>query len=314
MNKKNIAMAAIGLGLFGLVAAKMGWRGMIEELKTVWIALPVLIALSSVRLLLQTMSWKCALRTDGIDASIGQLMGARISARGMGYLSVLGPLVSEPMRISLLGKNAKAATPASLVDACVYWFSSGLFGIAGCLCAVAYMGAHRHTGSLVLLAGGMLAGMAVIARGKAVLPGLARKLGRKAPKLLREAEAKEVALRNFKSAHPREVRLMFWMGIACQILLALEVATIFWRLKMPIHCGMLLALEAANRVVRAMGGWVPARIGADESGMAAAFMTFGLPSASGLTLALARRSRDLLEVVIGFTWLALRSRSKQFLS
>jgi hypothetical protein len=31
-------------------------------------------------------------------------------------------------------------------------------------------------------------------------------------------------------------------------------------------------------------------------------------------LALARRSRDLLEVVIGFTWLALRSRSKLFSS
>jgi hypothetical protein len=72
---------------------------------------------------------------------------------------------------------------------------------------------------------------------------------------------------------------------------------------------MILALEAANRVVKAMGSWVPARIGADETGMAAAFLAFGLPSASGLALALARRSRDLLEVVIGFTWLALRSRT-----
>ncbi len=102
---------------------------------------------------------------------------------------------------------------------------------------------------------------------------------------------------------------MLWMDIACQFLLALEVATIFWCLKMPIHIGMQLALEAANRVVKAMGTWVPARIGADETGMAAAFLTFGLPSASGLALALARHSRDLLEVVIGFTWLAMRSRS-----
>ncbi len=101
---------------------------------------------------------------------------------------------------------------------------------------------------------------------------------------------------------------MFWMGIACQVLMVMEIAAIFWVLRMPIHCGMILALEAANRVVKAMGSWVPARIGADETGMAAAFLAFGLPSASGLALALARRCRDLLEVVIGFTWLALRAR------
>jgi hypothetical protein len=308
MNKKNIAIVTIGLALFGVVAAKMGWRGMLEELKAVWIALPILIALSSMRLGLQTMSWKCALQTDGIHTGIGQLMGARVSSRGMGYLSVLGPVVAEPMRISLLGKDADAATSATLIDTGVYWFSSGLFSILGSLCAVVYMGGHNHTGALVWLAGSTLIGLVAIARGKALLPGLVKKLGTKAPAWLKTAEEKEITLRAFKNAHPQEVGRMFWMGIACQVLMVMEIAAIFWALKMPIHCGMILALEAANRVVKAMGSWVPARIGADETGMAAAFIAFGLPSASGLALALARRSRDLLEVLIGFTWLALRSR------
>jgi uncharacterized membrane protein YbhN (UPF0104 family) len=309
MNKKNITIMTIGLGLFGVVAAKMGWRGMIEELKAVWIALPVLVALSAARLLLQTMSWKCALQTDGIHTGIGQLMGARVSSKGMGYLSVLGPIVAEPMRISLLGKDAEAATSATLIDTGVYWFSSGLFAILGSLCAVVYMGGHNHTGALIWLAVSTLIGLVMIARGQALLPGLVKKLGSKAPSWLKKAEEKELALRSFKNAHPKQVRRMFWMGIACQVLMVMEIAAIFWALKMPIHCGMILALEAANRVVKAMGSWVPARIGADETGMAAAFLAFGLPSASGLALALARRSRDLLEVVIGFTWLALRSRT-----
>jgi uncharacterized membrane protein YbhN (UPF0104 family) len=306
MNKKNIAIVTVGLALFGVVAAKMGWRGMLEELKAVWIALPILIALSSMRLVLQTMSWKCALQTDGIHTGIGQLMGARVSSRGMGYLSVLGPVVAEPMRISLLGKDANAATSATLIDTGVYWFSSGLFSILGSLCAVVYMG--KHTGALVWLAISTLIGLVAIARGKALLPGLVKRLGHKVPAWLRKAEEKEITLRAFKNAHPKEVGRMFWMGMACQVLMVMEIAAIFWALKMPIHCGMILALEAANRVVKAMGSWVPARIGADETGMAAAFIAFGLPSASGLALALARRSRDLLEVLIGFTWLALRSR------
>jgi hypothetical protein len=75
-----------------------------------------------------------------------------------------------------------------------------------------------------------------------------------------------------------------------------------------------MALEAANRVVKAMGSWVPARLGADETGMSAAFMTFGLPSGAGLALALARRSRDLMEVVIGFTWLVMRTRTGSWFS
>jgi len=45
---------------------------------------------------------------------------------------------------------------------------------------------------------------------------------------------------------------------------------------MPVHAGMILASEAANRVVKAMRGWLPARLGTDESGMVAAFMAFGI--------------------------------------
>jgi len=308
MNKKNVAIMAAGLALFAFVAARMGWRAMAQDLEAVWIAVPALIGLSLARLLLQTWSWKCALKTDGIQVGVFRLMGARASSHGMGYLSVLGPLIAELMRISLLGAKARCATAATLIDTGVYWFSSGLFAIAGCVCAAAYMGGGKHTSALLWLAFSTMIWMVAAARGKALLPGLVKKLGERAPKWLRTAEATEVALRNFKSAHPREVRAMFLMGLACQVLVVMEVAAIFHSLRMPIHCGMLLALEAANRVVKAAGGFVPARIGADETGMAAAFATFGLAPASGLALALARRSRDLLEVLIGFAWLATVGR------
>jgi len=35
-----------------------------------------------------------------------------------------------------------------------------------------------------------------------------------------------------------------------------EVAAIFWCLKSPNHCTMILALETANRMVKAAGGFV----------------------------------------------------------
>lgn len=308
MNKKNIAIMAVGLGLFAFVAAKMGWSGMIQELKAVWIALPILVGLGAGRLVLQTLAWSCALKADGIHAGFGHLMGARASSQGMAYLSVLGPLVSEPMRISLVGEHSAAAT---LIDTGVYWFSSGIFAMIGAVCAIGRMAGNHHTGSLIGVEFAMLTGMVLIAGSKPILPALARRLGRRAPASLRHAAEIEIAIRNFKRKHPGAVRKIFCMGIACQVLIAAEAAAILACLKIPIHCPVILGLEAANHLVKAMGGWLPARLGADESGTAAAFMTFGLPSASGLALALARRSRDLLEVLYGFVWLALRSRSSK---
>jgi uncharacterized membrane protein YbhN (UPF0104 family) len=307
MNKKNVAIVAAGLGLFAFVAAKMGWRGMLDELKTVWIMLPVLAGLSTVRLLLQTVAWSSALKANGVHAGFAELMGARTSSHGMGYLSVFGPLVSEPMRISLLSDH-EAVTAPTLIDSGVSWFGSGVITIVGCLCAAESMGVQHHTKSLVALALVTVIGMLLVLRSKPLLPLLVRKLGSRTPSWLRQGEEVEVAIYDFRQKHPRTLHKMFWLGMACQMLTAAEVVAVFCCLKMPVHAGMILALEAANRVVKAMGGWLPARLGTDESGMAAAFMAFGLPSASGLALALARRSRDLLEVLVGFAWLAGRSR------
>ncbi len=307
MHKKHVAIMMAGLGLFGFVAAKMGWHAMVQELETVWLALPILLGLSSARMLLQTLAWSCALEADGIRASFGQLIGARASSHGIGYLSVLGPLISEPMRISLVGQSSAAAT---LIDTGVYWFSSGVFAILGAICAVGCM-ARQHTGSLIAMVLTTVGGMIFIAGSKPILPALARKLAGRAPAWLRHGAEMETAVRDFRGRHRGVVRKMFWMGIACQALMAAEIVAIFWCLKLPVHCTVILAIEAANRVVKAVGGWVPARLGTDESGMAAAFATFGLPSASGLALALARRSRDLAEVALGLTWLALRTRSRK---
>jgi uncharacterized membrane protein YbhN (UPF0104 family) len=310
MNKKRIVIIAAGLGLLAFVGAKMGWRGTIEELKTVWIALPVLAGLSALRLSLQTVAWSSALKANGIHAGFGELMGARMSSHGMGYLSAFGPLVSEPMRISLLADHG-AATAPTLIDAGVSSFSEGIVTVVGCLCAAGCMTVGHHTKSLIALAVMTVTGMLLVARSKPMLPSLARRLGDRAPAWLRHGAEVEVAIHSFRREHPRTVRRVFWLAMVCQVLIAAEVVSVFWCLKMPIHAGMILALEAANRVVKAMGGWVPARLGADETGMAAAFMAFGLPSASGLALALAGRSRDLLEVLVGLAWLARRSRVRR---
>src|SRR4029077_12596687 len=107
------------------------------------------------------------------------------------------------------------------------------------------------------------------------------------------------------------IRQMFLLDLGCQALVAAEVVTVFWFLRLSLHAGTILGLEAATRMVKMLAGWMPARIGADESGAAGAFLSFGLPAAAGVALALARRTRDVLACLVGLTWLAWVSRRSE---
>jgi phosphatidylglycerophosphate synthase len=84
----------------------------------------------------------------------------------------------------------------------------------------------------------------------------------------------DVAIRRFASQQPSVIR-RFLLDLGCQLLLAGEVAIIFWCLKLPLHLGTLLGLEAASRMIKIAAGWMPARIGADEAG-AILFFVSGL--------------------------------------
>jgi hypothetical protein len=311
MKKQNVVIMIAGLALFGFVAAKVGWSDIAQQLQAVGTALPILLALSALRMALQTAAWSGALGAHGIRASATNLIGARLASRAMGYLSVLGPLVSEPMRISLLEDRSREATAATLIDTSVYWLSCWFFTIFGTVCAVQSMSGGRRLWSLATLAPLVIGAAFLMIRRKPVLPALVRALGSRCPSWLREGEQVEVAIRDFQVQHPGCVRRMLACGIACQILMGAELVAIFLALRIPCHPGTILGLETASRVVRTMGGWLPARIGIDESGMAAAALTFGLSSLTGLAIALARRVRDLIEAAIGFCWLACRSRSSR---
>jgi hypothetical protein len=151
----------------------------------------------------------------------------------------------------------------------------------------------------------------LMVRRKAMMPCVVRRLGNRCPSWLGKGQEVESAIRHFQSQHPACIRRMFCLGVACQVLMSAEIAAMFLAFGIPCHLGVILSLETASRLIKAVGGWHPARIGADESGMAAAFLTFGLSSMTGLAVALARRVRDLTEASVGLCWLAWRSRSVQ---
>lgn len=295
-----------GLALFLFAVERTGSARVFRELRAMGGAVVLILGLSLLRLRLQTLSWALALREDGVDSSTTELMFLRLASQGIGYLTVLGPAASEPMKIKMLQHHRGSATAATLVDTGTYWISAGMVLIAGSLSATVVL---KHNCAASILLATLVAGLYLLARPDVILGRLVSRLGKRSPGWLMKAAEIGGEIRRFAAAHPGTIRRMFLLDLACQALLLAEVGVAFHFLHLPLRAGPVLSIEAAGRAVRLLAGWMPARIGADEGGAAAAFAAWGLPAAAGLSLALVRRFRDILLSLVGLIWLAWRTRT-----
>src|SRR5207249_9386571 len=80
MKRSETILAAIGLGLFGLVASRIGWAALFHQVKAAWLAIPVLVGFSWLRLLLQTLSWRTALQEEGVKSTFGDRKSTRLNS------------------------------------------------------------------------------------------------------------------------------------------------------------------------------------------------------------------------------------------
>jgi Lysylphosphatidylglycerol synthase TM region len=308
MKKGHLILALAGAASFAWVMAHIGLPAILQQLAGVRTALPIVLLMSLGRLLLQTTAWSQALRDQGVSVPPGTLMGVRLASQSMGYLTVLGPVLSEPLKIRLLRAPAEPAMTATFLDDGVYWFTAILMGIAGWLCLplVAVHGAK--VGPTVLVIVLLTATLVFMRRPKPALLALVRRLGNRAPRWLVRAAIVEESLRNYRLERPTVVNQMFWTDVTCQLLVAAEVVVVLRSLHLPVHFLAVLAIDGITRGLKLVTGWIPARLGSDESGAISAFAVTGFSPALGLTLALTRRVRDLLWALIGLCWLVWKSR------
>lgn len=309
MRRTQLFVAFAALVLLAGVIAHVGLSTVVTQLKGMRIALPIVMALSALRLFLQSTTWASSLKGENVAASTTTLMKVRLASQSMGYLTVLGPVVSEPMKIKLLGTSSEPTITATFLDTGVYWFTSTLFAIAGIvsLSVIASHGAaYRWVPAVLVLASAVF----TIRRRTPILAGVVRAFGRRAPSWLARAQQFETSIRAYRLRQPALVRRMFWVGLLCQLLIAAEVVVFLWSLHLAIHFYAVMAIEGVTRSLKLASGWVPARVGCDEGGAMSAFAVAGLSPALGLGLALTRRVRDLVWALVGILWLVWSSHHK----
>src|ERR1700741_4460387 len=131
MKKGHLIAAPVSLVMFAWVIAHVEFSAMLVQLKAMRIALPIVLALSVLRLLLQSITWSASLQAELVSVDTAKLMGVRLASQSMGYLTVLGPVFAEPMKIKLLGTPTEPTITATFLDNGVYWFTSALLAIVG---------------------------------------------------------------------------------------------------------------------------------------------------------------------------------------
>ncbi|HKU24396.1 MAG TPA: hypothetical protein VJQ54_02930 [Candidatus Sulfotelmatobacter sp.] len=307
MRWSHVTVAILAVLLFAWVMAHMNLASMVQQLKAIRIAVPIVLAVSAIRLYLQSLNWSASLKGQQLSIESGKLAAIRLASQSIGYLTVFGPLISEPMKIKLLATPAEPTITATFLDDGVYWFTSALVAICGLLSLplLTVHGAHYHSIPAVLVLG---LALFFITRRNSILSCVVRALGKRAPSCLICAEKVEASIRTFRLEQPALVNRMFWFHVASQLLIVSEVLVVLWTLHLPIHFLPVLAIEGVTRVLKFVSGWIPARLGSDEGGAISAFAVVGLSPVLGLALALTRRVRDLLWALIGIIWLAWNSR------
>src|SRR5580700_5755048 len=201
MRKTRLLAPVVAAIAFAWVIVHVGLPTMMEQLKAMRVALPIVLALSALRLFLQTLTWSASLKGEDVSVDTTRLMGVRVAAQSMGYLTVLGPVISEPMKIKLLGTAREPTITATFLDDGVYWFTSTLLAIAGIvsLPLVAVHGATYHSIPAVLVLGFAIV---IISRHTPILSGVVRALGTRRPTWLARAEHIEASIRAYRLNQP----------------------------------------------------------------------------------------------------------------
>src|SRR5215467_13908974 len=197
MKRAQLAVSLVAVVLFVCVLSHVGITTLVGQLKAIRIALPIVLAFSLVRLVLQSITWSASLKGEHVSVDIPKLAGARLAGQSMGYLTVLGPVISEPLKIKMLGTPTQPTVTATFLDSGVYWFTSALLAIMGIasLPFVAAHGALYHSIPAVLVLALMVF---AITRRNPILSGLVRLLGKKVPSWLKRAEQFEASIRRYR--------------------------------------------------------------------------------------------------------------------
>lgn len=326
MKSRLISLLAfiLGLGLFAYVVRQTGWQVIGGKIRQVGWGFIAILILSFLRHWVRSVSWRRCMAPEQRRVGIASLLRARLAGEAAGDLTI-GPLVAEPLRLVMLGREVPLAAGISSlsVENLTYAFSSGLMIVLGVTALLATIGLDESMRAgmqlalavvMLLIAGSALA----IARRWALLSGVAAWVASRLPagvkpgfegqiEKLRELES---YILDFFATRPSD----FLAVMGCQITFHLAgVGEIYLTLRLlgiDLSLWSAFILESVNRAINIAFVFVPGLIGVDEAGSGLMTGLLGWGATAGVTLAIVRKLRMLFWIAVGLIFLAAGGRKR----
>jgi len=316
MRKVEIVFLVLGLALFVILLDRIGWGVILAQLFDVgWTFLLVLLV-SCARYAARTVAWRYAFAAHHDLPGFGEMFRARLAAQALGYLTIAGPLLSEPAKATLLRDQVplKTGLGGSLLEAAAYSVTSTIIMVAGLVVGVVWLGMDEATRVTAWLLVALLAALFLLMRWllshrahilARLLDALAhtplrRWTERHRPKL----ENAEQQLLDFYARNTRRFRLMFLWEMVSQFFAILEIYIILAAMGLWVGWADALFIEAFSKGVTTLFFFVPGRVGTDEGGMVALFKLLRFGVEHGISLALVQRLRGIFWAAVGLAFLA----------
>jgi hypothetical protein len=298
----GILIALFALALFAYALWSTGADEINRGLRQIGWGFPIIIAISSVRLLARTLAWRSLLRTPPPFAT---MFAASLAGEAVGNLVPLGPLAGEPAKVGYLRRRGPITEAAAALGLENIFYSLSVasvivVGMTLLVLTVALSDDLRRFATVALIAMLVLvvAVIFVLVRRPSVTGSILDRAPAWIPTgALKSMETKAYAF--YGSAKGRLGRMLAFELLFHLFGLA-EVYAVMWLLAgAPPSVADAFILESAGRVINVLFRFVPMRVGVDESGSKLAASVLGLASGTGVLLALTRKLRVLFWTAIG---------------
>lgn len=297
-----ISWLALALGLALLLATLwlLDLDAVRLELKSLGLALPLVLLASGVWHLARTVAW-AACFPEPRRVPFWHLARVRLAAEAFSYLTLRG-IAGEPLKVILLDRDvdAREATAAVALERLAFMvLTTAIIGVGATVAMLAlpltglwfrvFRGFAIGAGVLLLLTALVLSGRRTY---------LSSLLGRRTGRVSRFIVAVERQLLELARNNPRRLGILVAMNIVCYLSMAVEVWVVLRAIRVPLGLDAALAVETFSRVASFASAFIPANIGALEASSVAAVAAVGATS-GGAALALARRIRGIFWAAAG---------------
>jgi glycosyltransferase 2 family protein len=307
----KVMLLLLGLALFAWFVRRAGVSAITDAFRQLgWLAPLVLVPYALVYLA-DTLGWWFAFGWKAMKPRFLTLLRVRWAGEAVNNVIPSGYIGGEAVKVFLLHRHGFPALPATtsvVVGKTVQVSAQVVFIALGAMLALAHLpaGSPARQGMGIVAA---LAGLVVLALFWIQSQGLftlVRAVVTRLPFRIRTLEDRQAHLRELDdrifSFYQQDRRgfvasgLAYLAGWLCD---SLELLVVSHLLGFPLTLSECIAIESFISVAKALGIFVPAAIGVQESGVWLLFQMFGLTEQQAVAYAVLRRGRELVFVALG---------------